>query len=175
MIRCTWHQQLRRTTGVPGSYLLSLMPRPFHQSHALPARLLKRYLLVFASFIVSGFIHACGSYNVTRALNLPISDGGELKYFMLQGVALMVEDFGCWLLGIDDRVAPTRMRRWLGYTVTATWYIWSRVVLRAVPMLVVHGIHDKRGPLFSAVEIVERGAVAVPGNFVTAAISHWVE
>ena len=168
----TWHQQMRRKTGAPGAYLITFFPRSILSSRSLPSRLLKRYFLVLMSFLVSGLIHACGTYNVTRALRLPISDGGELPYFMIQGIAIMVEDLGCWTLGIDDQKKrlPSSLRRWVGYMVTASWYIWSRVTLKAVPLALAHGIHDRRGELFAAVELVDRGAVAVPGNFVAAAM-----
>lgn len=129
------------------------------------------------AFLVSGLIHASGSYNVTRARSLPLSTGGELKYFLLQGVALTVEDLACWTLGIDDQAGrpPTPTRRWLGYAITGIWYIWSRVALKAVPLAVAHGIRNERGPLFAALELVERGAVAVPGNFVAGGVRYFTE
>ena len=120
------------------------------------------------AFFISGCIHACGSYGVTRAHGLPFSDGGEISYFLIQGLALITEDLTCYLLGIDDHVRkrPTELRRWLGYTTTGAWYIWSRVALKIVPLTVAHGIRDERGSLFAALELVERGVLAVPGNFV---------
>lgn len=152
--------------------ILSLAPSPLLKSKSRPARLAKRYFLVMASFFFSGAIHAVGSYNVTRAIGLPPSDGGELTYFLVQGAAVIVEDLICWLLCINDQTAqpPTVLRRWLGYMATAHWYIWSRVALKVVPLAVAHGIRDDRGPLFAAVQLVERGALAVPGNFVAMAL-----
>jgi len=87
-------------------------------------------------------------------------------------VAIIVEDLACWVLGIDDQAAskPTTLRRWAGYTIAGSWYIWSRVALKAVPLALAHGIRDERGPLFAALELVERGAIAVPGNFVAVAL-----
>lgn len=179
----TWHQQMRRTTSAPGAYLLSLLPYSFQKSQALPYRLLKRYFLIFAAFFVSGLIHAAGSYNVTRALNLPLSDGGEIKYFLLQGLAIMMEDFILWILGVDDRSkaktssngpsleGPSGFRVATGYLYTASFYIFTRVMYKAVPLAIAHGIRDQRGELFAAVELVRRGAVAVPGNFVTVVVN----
>lgn len=164
----TWHQQMRRTTSIPGVYLLSLLPLSFQKSRALLPRLLKRYFLLFAAFFVSGLIHAAGSYNVTRALGLPLSDGGEIGYFLLQGFAIMVEDFVLWALRVDCRTgAPSRAWRILGYLSTITFYILTRVKFKAIPLAAAHGIQDERGELFAALELVRRGLVAVPGNFAT--------
>ena len=166
----TWHQQMRRTTSAPGVYLLSLLPSSFQKSRALLPRLLKRYFLLFAAFLVSGLIHAAGSYNVTRALGLPRSDGGEIGYFLLQGFAIMAEDFVLWALRVDCRTgAPSRTRRVLGYISVILCYIFARVKFKAVPLAAAHGIYDERGELFAALELVRRGLVAVPGNFVRVA------
>lgn len=127
--RYTWHQQLRRSVGAPGVALLSLAPHSFRTSKSHIARLARRYLLVMASFIASGILHASGSWASTRAQGLPLSHGGVLLwYFLLQGMALMVEDFACYVLGADDQAGPPSAHRlWLGYAITATWCIWSRV------------------------------------------------
>lgn len=95
---------------------------------------------------------------------------------MLQGVALIVEDFALWVLGVDDQAkqGPSKVRRWVGYGVTSTWYIWSRVALKVVPLAFAHGIRDERGPLFAALEVVERGAITVPGNFVALAVGGYL-
>ena len=107
----TWHQQMRRTTSASGVYLLSLLPLSFQKSRTLLPQLLKRYFLLYAAILVSGLIHAAGSYNVTRALGLPRSDGGEIVYFVLQGFAIMVEDFVLWALKIDSRT-ESRSKTW---------------------------------------------------------------
>lgn len=167
----TWHQQMRRTTSAPGVFLLSLLPLSFQKSRALLPRLLKRYFLIFSAFLVSGLIHAAGSYNVTRAMGLPLSDGGEIGYFLLQGFAIMVEDLVLWTLRVDYRTgASGRKWRLPGYIATACFYILTRVKFKAVPLAAAHGIEDERGELFAALELVRRGLVAVPGNFVTVAM-----
>lgn len=167
-LRFTWHQQLRRTVGSPARALLSLLPFSLLASKSRPARLFRRYFLILLSFFVSGCIHACGSISVTRAKGYPVSDGGEMTYFLLQGVALTIEDLALWVLGVDDQAKqrPSSLRRWVGYGVTSTWYIWSRVTLKVVPLAFAHGFRDERGSLFEALALVERGAIAVPGNFV---------
>ncbi|CAP92705.1 hypothetical protein E8E15_002425 [Penicillium rubens] len=166
----TWHQQLRRQAGAPGAYLISLLPDSVTTSKQTSVRLARRYSLLMMSFVISGLIHACGTYQVTRALGLPLSDGGEMKYFTLQGMAIIAEDFGCWVLGIDDRgTQPGVMRRWMGYAITLSWYVWSRVQLKGVPVALAMGIEDERGDLFAALELVRLSAAAVPGNFVATA------
>ena len=170
--RYTWHQQLRRSVGAPGAVLLSRAPHSFRTSKSQVARLARRYFLVMASFIASGILHASGSWATTRALGLPLSHGGELWYFLLQGIALMVEDFACYVLGADDQAGPPSAHRlWLGYTITAAWYVWSRVHLKFIPLAEHgHGIVNVRGGIHAALELVERNVKAVPGNFVAKAL-----
>ncbi|KAJ5951554.1 uncharacterized protein N7479_009967 [Penicillium vulpinum] len=142
----TWHQQLRRQAGAPGEYLISMLPDSMMTSKWTPVRLARRYSLLLMSFFVSGLIHACGTYQVTRALGLPLSDGGEIKYFLLQGVAIIAEDLGCWILGVDDRgTKPGGMRLWVGYATTLSWYVCSRVHLKGVPIALGMGIRHGRG------------------------------
>lgn len=122
------------------------------------------------SFVVSGLIHGCGTYQVTRAFGLPLSDGREIKYFVLQGVGIIAEDLGCWVLGIDDRgTKPGGMRRWVGYATTLSWYVWSRVYLKGVPVALAMGARHERRDLLAALELVRESAAAVPGNFVASA------
>ena len=175
----TWHQQMRRMASAPGVYLLSLAPRWVQQSRARASRLFRRYFLLLGTFLVSGLIHAAGSYNLTRANHLPISDGGEIKYFLLQGAAIVVEDLLMWVLSANgatpsaDSSQSLTMTQLVGFAYTATFYVFTRVRFKCVPLTVSHGIHDERGDLFAAVEVVRRGAVAVPGNFVRSAFEHW--
>lgn len=170
--RYTWHQQLRRSVGAPGALLLAVAPHSFRTSKSQIARLARRYSLVMASFITSGIVHASGSWATTRAQGLPFSDGGELWYFLLQGIALMFEDFACYVLGADDQAGPPSAHRlWLGYAVTAAWCVWSRVHLKLIPLAEHgHGIVNVGGGIYAALELVERNAKAVPGNFVANAL-----
>ena len=175
----TWHQQMRRMASAPGLFLLSLAPRWIQESRARLPRLFRRYFLLLGTFLVSGLIHAAGSYNLTRANHLPISDGGEIKYYLLQGAAIVVEDLLLWVLRADrarpsgDSSTSLTMMRLAGFAYTATFYVFTRVRLKCVPLAVSHRIHDERGDLFAAVEVVRRGALAVPGNFVRSVLEHW--
>lgn len=175
----TWHQQMRRMASAPAVYLLSLAPRGIQQSRARLPRLFRRYFLLLGTFLVSGLIHAAGSYNLTRANHLPISDGGEIKYFLLQGAAIVVEDLLLWIVRADgarpsgDSPTSLTVMQVVGFAYTATFYIFTRVRFKCVPLTVSHGVRDERGDLFAAVEVVRRGAVAVPGNFVRSALEYW--
>jgi len=164
-----WHQQLRRITGTPGAELLSAAPTYIRSSKDQLPRLFRRYYLVFASFLISALIHSIGSYVVTRARGLPLSDGAEFKFFLLHGAALIVEDFVCYLLGVNDQdktKPPSTKRKWIGYAVTLCWWTYSRVALKAIPLAVAHGLQDERGPLFAALKHTEEAATSMPGNFV---------
>lgn len=168
----TWHQQIRRTASAPAIYLLSRLPLSFQKARTLLPRLLKRYFLLLGTFLTSGLIHAAGSYNVTRALNLPLSDGGEIMYFTLQAMEIIIEDLLLWIFEVDCRNRESSgLWRGAGYITTASFYIFTRSKYKAVPLAAAHGIRDERGELFAAVELVRRGVVAVPGNFVAAAMN----
>lgn len=80
-------------------------------------------------------------------------------------------DFGCWVLGIDNRgTQPGVMRRWMGYAITLSWYVWSRVQLKGVPVALAMGIEDGgEGGFLAALKLVRRSAVAVTGNVVAMA------
>jgi len=169
----TWHQQLRRITSSPGSFMLAHSPTWFRRSKALPIRLAKRYSLLFLAFLVSGMIHIVGTVKVAQAAGLQLSAGGELVYFLSQGAAIVVEDFVCYLLKVEDRAdtPPGTVRRYVGYASLLLWYMYSFPSLKVVPLAEAHGIHDERGEFYSAVEAVSRAATAIPGNFVAV----WME
>ncbi|KAL4967234.1 wax synthase family protein [Aspergillus stella-maris] len=151
----TWHQQLRRLLGAPGAYLLGVLPGWTHlrASRGRWARLFRRYTLLLMSFFISGLVHAAGSWQVTRALGRPLSDGGEIRYFVLQGVAIVGEDL------VGGEVAQ----------VVGVSGPWTRVHWKVVPVALAAGIRDERGDLFAAVEFIRLSAKAVPGNVVTMA------
>ena len=101
-------------------------------------------------------------------MELPLSDGNEVLYFLAQAGAIVLEDFILWLFAIQDQGTkpPSKLRKVVGYSVVAVWWVWSRVALKAVPSAAARGFHDQRGPLYAAVHLVLTEAVAGPGNFV---------
>ncbi|KAH7014665.1 membrane bound O-acyl transferase family-domain-containing protein [Macrophomina phaseolina] len=167
-----WHQQVRRTLGVPAAFVLSILPAPLRTSSRLPARLFRRYFGLLLAFLLSGAFHTVGHSAVLRARRGSGDDDaqlrvwGEMPFFLAQGVGIMLEDLLCHMLGVDDRRDVGRARRLVGYIVTAAWYGWTRVQLKAVPMAATFGISDGRGPLLETMELVRVSLAAIPGNFV---------
>jgi hypothetical protein len=146
----------------------------------LSARLFRRYFGLLLTFFFSGVFHTVGHWTVRRARRSAGNDdaqlhvSGEMPFFLAQGVGIMLEDLVCHVLGVDDRRGVSRTRRLVGYIVTATWYAWTRVHLKAVPMAAMFGINDTRGPLFEAVELVRISLTAIPGNFVKMGMERWL-
>lgn len=149
-------------------------------SSRLPARLFRRYFGLLLAFLLSGAFHSVGHSAVLRARRGAGDDAaqrrvwGEMAFFLAQGVGIVLEDLVCHVLGVDDRRGIGRARTLVGYVVTAAWYGWTRVQLKAVPMAAIFGISDGRGPLFEAVELVRVSLAAIPGNFVKTGMQWWV-
>ncbi|KAF4636568.1 hypothetical protein G7Y89_g1540 [Cudoniella acicularis] len=162
----------------------ALLPEPKILFSPLPIRLFKRYAHLLLTFFISGAIHSCGTFNISRSPALsqhvpfsPIAGTDiDLYFYLLQGVGIMLEDFTCWTLGINDQSAqpPTQLRRWLGYAVAITFHIYTRVVWKAVPLARAHGFVDGRGEVYAALSAMEVGASAVPGNFVRLGVEQWM-
>ncbi|KAK7699539.1 hypothetical protein SLS57_012370 [Botryosphaeria dothidea] len=175
-----WHQQVRRTLGVPAAFVVSILPGPVRSSSRLPARLLRRYFGLLLAFLLSGAFHSVGHSAVLRARRGAGDDAaqrrvcGEMPFFLAQSVGIMLEDLVCHVLGVDDRRGVGRARTLVGYVVTAAWYGWTRVQLKAVPMAAIFGISDGRGPLFEVVELMRVSLAAIPGNFVKMGMERWV-
>lgn len=89
-----------------------------------------------------------------------------MPFFLAQGVGIMLEDFACYVLGVEDRRGASRTRVLAGYMTTAALYAWMRLHLKAFPMTGIFGIKDERGPLFEALELARAGLEVIPGNFV---------
>lgn len=101
-------------------------------------------------------------------MELPLSDGNEVLYFLAQAGAIVLEDFILWLFAMQDQgpKPPSKLRMVVGYVVVAIWWVWSRVALKAVPSAAARRFYDQRGPLYAAVRLVLTEALAGPGNFV---------
>ena len=48
----------------------------------LQTTVLRRYFLLFSACLISGAIHEVGNYKLTFAVELPLSDGDEVLYFL---------------------------------------------------------------------------------------------
>jgi hypothetical protein len=153
--------------SVPTALVLSSLPEGLRSSPRLPARLFRRYLGLLLTFAISGWFHSMGHWTVLRARRSgDVRVWGEMPFFLAQGIGIMLEDLVCHTLGVDDRKGVSRARLSIGYFVTAVFYGWTRVQLKAVPMAATLGIRDERGPLFQAVQLLRLSLAAIPGNFV---------
>jgi hypothetical protein len=78
-----WHQQVRQICSAPGNYLVRNVLKLRKGSFA------SKYIQLFATFGISGFIHAAGGMLVHRSME----DDNAMRVFLLQGVIIMVEDY----------------------------------------------------------------------------------
>ncbi|KAI0409139.1 hypothetical protein F4802DRAFT_233920 [Xylaria palmicola] len=156
-----WHASLRRSTSAPGQWLLG-SARPKSRL----GRLSRRYGILFLSFIVSGAIHAFGSYIVTRDSPQGVSDGGAAVYFLAQPAAILIEDAVSAALGIVDEGKPSGFRRVIGYVYVSLFWLWCFPTLKVIPLAVAHGIQgngtDSR--LLAAVQACLELSEALPFN-----------
>ncbi|KAI1366409.1 hypothetical protein F5Y08DRAFT_351350 [Xylaria arbuscula] len=130
-----WHASLRRSTSALGQWLLgSVRPK------SRMGRLSRRYGILFLSFIVSGAIHAFGSYMVTRDSPRGVSDGGAAVYFLAQPTAILIEDAVSAALEIVDDGKPSGLRRVIGYTYVSLFWLWCFPSLKVIPLALAHGL-----------------------------------
>jgi hypothetical protein len=87
---------------------------------------------------VSGFIHAVGSFMVTRDSPEGWSDGGAMKYFLAQPIAIVIEDALFTALGVPDDGNPGRLRRLTGYAYVTAWWLWCFPTLKVAPLAAAH-------------------------------------
>lgn len=93
------------------------------------------YTQLFIGFLLSATIHAVGDYmNIGR---LPAS---TFKYFLLQGVAITVEDFVIWLA--RGKGIPTWAGKTIGYVWVIVWTCWV-----TTPWLDIMNSHGYRNGL----------------------------
>ncbi|KAK7543886.1 membrane bound O-acyl transferase family-domain-containing protein [Phyllosticta citricarpa] len=108
----TWHQCLRRITNTSGSFVAKDLLRLRKGTFA------SKYTQLFVGFYASALIHYGGAIFTCG------HDTGDLKYFMAQPVAILVEDHVIALgrrLGIKE--SPVWKR--VGYVWTAAWFLFS--------------------------------------------------
>ncbi|KAL7952664.1 membrane bound O-acyl transferase family domain-containing protein [Trichoderma compactum] len=160
-----WHAMLRRTTNAPGEFLLQEIPA-LRKPKSQFVRLARRYGLLFLSFAVSGFIHAAGSYMVTRDYPEGWSDGGAMKYFLVQPVAIVLEDALYIALGVPDDGNPGLIRRLVGYAYVTAWWLWCFPTLKVAPLAAAHRLEGwEQGGLLASVVACKELADAYPANF----------
>ena len=171
---------MRRTLSITIAFVLSFLPGSVRSSPKLPARLFRRYSSLLLAFALSGAFHTVGHWAVIRArrgdgeAEAQLPAWGEVPFFLAQGAGIMLEDFVCHILGVDDRRGISRSRALVGYMLTAAFYGWTRVQLKAMPIAATLGIQDKRGSLFEVVELLRVSLAAIPGNFVKMGMERWM-
>jgi Membrane bound O-acyl transferase family len=85
-----WHQMLRKTLTTNSNFLATSLATSLRQIHLhIPPRsLATTYFKLYTSFLISGLIHATGDY----VLYHTFSQGGALRFFLLQAVGITFED-----------------------------------------------------------------------------------
>ncbi|RVD83946.1 uncharacterized protein DFL_005717 [Arthrobotrys flagrans] len=175
----TWHQSLRRSLNAPGDRIAdAIFGNPSQLSY--PARLVRRYFLLFSAFACSGILHAGGVYFVTVTNPIPFEDSIPVSarpawyvsgyFFYVQAVAITLEDFLTWILRIstDEKEVQKSPVRWLFGTVyTFAWFIWSTTVLWIGPQLLSFGykrLGDENMGHIHILEAISRSTAAVRLN-----------
>ncbi|XXG98625.1 hypothetical protein Hte_004950 [Hypoxylon texense] len=103
-----YHQILRRIVQQPGIRLARFLG---FKKGSIPSRYLQLYLAFYISFC----IHWWQQYVITRG------DKGEFAFFMMQPVAITVEDFVQWIWGKSVSPEQKKRLRWLELLVGYTW------------------------------------------------------
>ncbi|KAK6355955.1 hypothetical protein TWF718_000331 [Orbilia javanica] len=175
----SWHQSLRRCLNAPGEKIAdALFGDPSQLSHV--ARLVRRYFLLFSAFACSGILHAGGVYFVTVTNPMPFEDSVPVStrpawyvsgyFFYVQAVAITLEDFICWVLGIstnEEEVQKSPIRWFLGTVYTHAWFVWSTTVLWIDPQLLSFGykrLVDEDMGYIHILESIGKSTDAVPLN-----------
>ncbi|KAG6365901.1 hypothetical protein INS49_000077 [Diaporthe citri] len=146
-----------------GEWLVRKDILPRRPAHRL-SRIARRYSLLFLAFLVSGLIHASGSYMVTRDSAQGVSDGGALAYFLAQPAAICIEDMILASMGVSDDGRPSRLRRTIGYIYVAGFWLWCFPTLKVMPLAASHGLSDPRGKMRGAVRACKELSEASPFN-----------
>lgn len=115
-----WHQLFRNMLTAPAKTIVNALPVPSDSAAAKGIR-------IIVPFLISGVIHACGSYTIWGATK-PMN---SCLFFVLQPVGIAVQEAGSWALNrLDRRMAiPRRFRQATNVLFTAVW------LLKTFPLL----------------------------------------
>lgn len=113
-----WHQLFRAGFTNTGRWLLSFLPEKLATK-----RNVRRIVMTFVAFGLSGIIHACGSHTQLGDTN-PL---GPFMFFIMQAVGIVIEDtFKRVILPV---MFPYNIPRWLRWTANslfvASWLFFS--------------------------------------------------
>lgn len=114
-----WHQLFRNGFTVTARWILSFLPASWAASSSV-----KRITHIVVAFVLSGFVHACGSHTQFADTH-PFS--GPLLFFSLQSVAIIVENV--FKTVIFPRLPLDETPQWLRRTANAvfvfSWLLFS--------------------------------------------------
>ncbi|KAF2772447.1 hypothetical protein EJ03DRAFT_204302 [Teratosphaeria nubilosa] len=108
-----YHQCMRRIVQFPSQCIAKALGLK-------KGSLASKYFQLYTCFLFSGLVHLWLSYVATRKSN------GEMLFFMLQPMAISVEDFVIWCYGVVVGTGKAnRSWRVLGYVWVLAWFSWS--------------------------------------------------
>lgn len=84
-----------------------------------PGSLPSSYTQLYTAFLLSGLIHAGGDYIILK--HFPLF---PIRFFLLQAVAITLEDFVIWLTK-PIHASLGRTSRFIGYVWVVSWLVWS--------------------------------------------------
>jgi len=87
---------------------------PFLPRHSLASR----YLRLTIAFFISGLIH----YRADQAMGVPNVENGAIKFFLIQALAIMLEDT---VAPITSAILPKPIHRVLGWIWVLGFLIWT--------------------------------------------------
>ncbi|KIX08170.1 uncharacterized protein Z518_02826 [Rhinocladiella mackenziei CBS 650.93] len=137
-----WHQFLRRTLETYNSCLITLFG-------VKRGSLASRYLQLYNAFFISALIHHVG------ALNIPYSSSvwDQFIFFMMQPVAITIEDFAIYL-GKRAGLKESWKTRAVGYA--WVWCVLSYTLRFAIKSFMDVGLGSARHPFVEKFSIMDR-------------------
>ncbi|KAK6331408.1 hypothetical protein TWF730_004489 [Orbilia blumenaviensis] len=159
-----WHQTIRRCIQSPSEKLPNFLLGTDISKLSHAARLLRRYILLFSSFSISGLIHTFGVYFVITGCdnyNPPPNNPPwyyVFYFFIAQAGYITCEDFVYWVLGVDTdgdyddgnddgKVGKKRGKVGcvIGMACTMAWFVWCVPTLWADPESRIVGFWEGEG------------------------------
>lgn len=125
--------------------------------------LVRRYVKVFSTFLVSAVIHAGGSLYISQKDGV-FSDGGSFKGFFIQAIIIVAEDLVLWLSNIKDDGNPSASRRLIGHLLVHSYAAYAVPTLKVVPLGLDHGLEVNGHPMMVGVQMAGMGAKGVLQN-----------
>lgn len=121
MNRKVWHQRNRQLLSEPTRFIAhNLLRLPTGQRSEL-----SRCVTIILVFLLSGFLH----FTIDIAAGIPYRESGAIRFFLMQAVGIIVEDYFIHCLA---RLRPSRTTakvviydRIAGYVWVLIWLSWT--------------------------------------------------